>query len=329
MGRFVFPAIVRTKSDWDEVLDDLELGNKWSQWCSEVVKCEGVQVARTLLPSETFPVPNRCLLVGFSDGSSLAHGCTLYLRWADKDEENTDVKFGGAKGKLNPIKGTTVPRSEIGGAFILSRLTYSAEMAFSETELKSQIDEKILFTDSTTVLSWVKSAAIKYKPFVRNKIIEMQELHPINVWEYVPSTKNTTADLISKGCTRKDLDKIIRGPDFLYTPRNKWPKGPLTENKEEMDAEKIPNMVINAVSMAQEEPPIDIERFGSWKKLIRVTAFVFRFGIPKVDENNAPTSIAEIAIISEEERCKAERYWIAQAQNDFSDELKTENLVPF
>ena len=225
MSRPVFQAMVLTKSDWHEVLDDLELGNKWSQWCSEVAQCEGVQVARTLLPSETFPVPNRYLLVGFSDGSSLAHGCTLYLRWADKDEENIDVKFVGAKGKLNPIKGTTVPRSKIGGAFILSRLTYSAEMAFSETELKSQIDENILFTDSTTVLSWVKSAAIKYKPFVRNKIIEMQELHPINVWEYVPSTKNTTADLISKGCTRKDLDKIIRGPDLLYTPGNKWPKG--------------------------------------------------------------------------------------------------------
>ena len=63
--------------------------------------------------------------------------------------------------------------------------------------------------------------------------------------------------------------------------------------------------------------------------MIRVTAFVFRFGTPKVDENNAPTSIEEIAIISEEERCKAERYWIAQAQDDFSDELKIENLVPF
>ena len=107
---------------------------------------------------------------------------------------------------MNPIKGTTVPHSEICGAFILSRLTYSTEMALCETELKSQINEKLLFTDSTTVLSWVKSAAIKYKPFVRIKIVEIQELHPINVWEYVPSSKNTSADLVSKGCSRKDLD---------------------------------------------------------------------------------------------------------------------------
>ena len=72
--KLMFKAIVRTKSDWDEVLDDPELGNKLSQWCLVVAKWEGVQVARSLLPSETFPVPTRCLFVGFSDGS------TLYLR---------------------------------------------------------------------------------------------------------------------------------------------------------------------------------------------------------------------------------------------------------
>ena len=136
--------------------------------------------------------------------------------------------------------------------------------------------EKILFSDSTTVIAWTKSAAIKYKPAIRNKIIEMQELHPINVWKYTPRANNTTADLISKGCSKYDLDHIIKGPEFLYTPRSCWNFDTPAPAQEEIDAESVPTVLPQVID--QTEDPIDISSFSSWRKLIRVTAYVFKFG---------------------------------------------------
>ena len=144
-----------------------------------------IDCARSLLPEIELPEESMCSLIGYCDGSSVGYGCALYLRWFNKDETVIDVTFLGAEGKMNPIKGTTVPRSEMCGAFTLSRLAYSARNSLSKTEIGDLIQEEILFTDSTTVLSWIRSAAIKYKPFVKNKIVEIQELHPIEVWKYV------------------------------------------------------------------------------------------------------------------------------------------------
>ena len=265
-----------------------------------------------------------CSLIGFSDGSSVAYGCTLYLRWYDKDESIIDVKFVGAKGKVNPIKGTTVPRSEIGGAFTLSRLADSAETAFSKTEINDVIKEKILITDSTTVLSWIKSAASKYKSFV------IQELHPVSVWEYLPSAKNKSADLISKECLHKDLDLIIRGPEVLFTPRSTWPKLPLVEEKTERDSEKIPNIMINTAR--PDDSVINVEKSKSWKKLLRITAYILRFNLRYRNRNYLYTCGGEIINATREETEKAEKYWVLQAQRELCKDLsanQTKKLVPF
>ena len=121
------------------------------------------------------------------------------------------------------------------GAFISSRLAYSAQSAFERTELKSICKKDTLFTDSSTVLSWIRPGAIKYKPYIKNKLIEIQELHPIDVWQYIPKRENTTADMISKGCKYKDLERIIRGPEWLYHKRERWSwSNTMILNKEEI-----------------------------------------------------------------------------------------------
>ena len=94
----------------------------------------------------------------------------------------------------------------------------------------------------------------------------------------------------------------------------------MTENKEETDVEKFPDMIINVVNIVKEELPIDIDRFDSWKKQIRVTANVFKFGEQKMKGNDTPEDV--IPTITEEERRKAERYWILQAQKEIGDEKK-------
>ena len=67
--------------------------------------------------------------------------------------------------------------------------------------------------DSTSVLSWINSEVMKYRPYVKNKVIEIQDLHPVNRWAYIPSTKNNAADLVSKGCDFNHLRAVTDGPE--------------------------------------------------------------------------------------------------------------------
>ena len=88
------------------------------------------------------------------------------------------------------------------GALILSRLTWSTLKVFEKTEIPTKFisDNPIkLNADSTTVLSSIQAPAINYKTFVKNKIIEIQNLVPSSNWKYVPSGKNKAADLLSMG----------------------------------------------------------------------------------------------------------------------------------
>ena len=269
----------------------------------------------------------------------MAHSCTVYLRWADQNDRNVEVKFVGSKAKVNPIKGTTTPRAELAGAFILSRLAYTVEQALSDTEIGPRLTGKMLLTDSTTVNSWVKSAAIKYKPFVRNKIIEMQELHNSSVWRHIPRDKNDTADRVSKGCGKEGLRGIIEGPLFLYTPKEEWFKDDQDQagvNKEEVDAEKLTEYVemnVGPTTVESEEkekiseidPVIDIRKYSSWKKLINVTAYVYQFGLKKGEDGDSD----RIPTISDEARKKAENYWIKQAQVNLPKDDQIEKLCPF
>ena len=97
---------------------------------------------------------------------------------------------------------------------ILARLTWPAIESFKRTEfIRMSNPEAKLNSYSITVLNWVKSPAIKFKPYMKNKVIEIQNLLPASNWRYVPSNKNKAADLLSKGCKKSELDLIISGPD--------------------------------------------------------------------------------------------------------------------
>ena len=218
-----------------------------------------------------------CELVGFCDGSSEAYGCVLYLKWINEDESFIGAKFVGAKSKVAPIKGNTVPRKELNAALILARLTWATLESVRRTEIsRYNLEEHTkLNSDSTCVLSWIRSST-SFKPFVKNKVVEIQNLTPSVNWRYVPSRKNKTADLLSKGCNRDDIQSIINGPDILKTPNNDWPPEP-KGNKVEIDSEKLVKFNIVSVTVKDTQALFDISKYNSWKKLIRVTAYALKF----------------------------------------------------
>ena len=354
-GKLIFQSITRLGYRWDQKIDNEELKKAWESWKEEADKCQDVVVARSILPSGQFDnLKMKGEIVGFCDGSNVGHAAVLYIRWRNEDETKIEVKFLGAKAKVAAIKGNTTPRNELCGALTLTRFTSSTLEAFKETEL-SNTHDVTLMTDSTTVLSWIQSCPIKYKPYVKNKILEIQTTLPTESWRHVPGSKNKTADILSKGCKRSEIEEIINGPSILRDPVSKWPKIPNLEEeisteeetlkhnvnatneekeiiKERKDAELEEINLINNVNVIEErEPILDLNSFKSWKKVVRITAYVFKFvNILKKRKQESEEEGNEFGWVSQNEIEEAERYWIRRAQReDLKEERKMDKLVPF
>ena len=276
LGKLLFQSIVRLQFKWDKVIENADLNEKWKTWTRDLENCDRTITSRSILPSTKCTEKMVPELVGFSDGSEVGYGCVLYIRWKNSDESVVDIKFLGAKAKVASIKGNTIPRNELNGAVILTRLAWSALEAFKRTELGSLFveNEIRLNTDSTAVLAWIQAPAINFKPYVKNKVIEVKTLLPSSVWRYVPSTKNKAADLLSKGCGTTDLDVIIKGPDILKRRTAEWPEPP-TKRKAGGDAELLET--VNSTAIARVDPLFNIDKFESWKKVVRITAYVKKF----------------------------------------------------
>ena len=67
------------------------------------------------------PEYKKAKLVGFNDASELAYAAVIFLVSED-DQGNRSVNFVTSKSRIAPLAGLTIPRMELLGALILSRL---------------------------------------------------------------------------------------------------------------------------------------------------------------------------------------------------------------
>ena len=330
-GRLIFQSITRLGYHWDQIIDNNELLEAWNKWNLDINECKTVMLPRSILPSKEYASEKlNCEIIGFCDGSNIGYSCVIYLRWKNHDESVLDVKFLGAKAKVASIKGNTIPRNELCGALMLSRLTWAAIKSFEKTEISAHLTHSNpkLHSDSTTVLSWIQSPPIKFKPYVKNKVIEIQTLLPASNWRYVSSNKNKAADMLSKGCKKEGLETIINGPDILKIPYEEWPKHPKHKETtliEELVAERKCAVAMNV------EPLLNLEKYNSWKKVLRITAYVFRF-INNLRNaiHNEKKDANYYGNVTHSEIDVAERHWIRYAQiENIYDTKSVEKLVPF
>ncbi|GFS88734.1 uncharacterized protein TNCV_4816371 [Trichonephila clavipes] len=83
-----------------------------------------------------------------------------------------------------------------------------------------------MFSDSTVALSWIRGYAKQWKPFVTNRVHEIQDLTNPQNWRLVKGEQNPT-DIVSRGCRAEELLKNRRlwhGPHWLTLFEENWPK---------------------------------------------------------------------------------------------------------
>ena len=97
-------------------------------------------------------------------------------------------------------------------------------------------------------------------------------------WKHIPSDHNV-ADDIFRGLPVSDLSgRWLNGPEFLKAPKNKWPKEDAKPDTAEVDRECKKEIFIGAVTTRAvlTESMIKCENYSSWRKLVRVSAWVLK-----------------------------------------------------
>lgn len=195
------------KIDWDEVLPPPTFKH-WQSTYLDLACLTQLQIPRW---TRYTPDAISCELHGFSDASASAYAAVIYMRIGSLSEEVT-VRLLVAKSKVAPLKTLSIPRLELAAAALLARL-----MDFTVKALSLPSVPLYCWTDSTVVLAWLNSHPSRWKPFVANRIADIQTRIGQATWRYI-STHENPADCASRGCFGSELKSMPlwwSGPKWL------------------------------------------------------------------------------------------------------------------
>ncbi|XP_033228869.1 uncharacterized protein LOC117180478 [Belonocnema kinseyi] len=266
--KLLMQEIWRRGTDWDERIPD-ELLGRWTTWL------EDLQRAKTL------KIP-RCYVLGigeiqeiqlhvFCDVSEQAFAACAYFRI--QGTRGMKVSLVIAKSRVAPLKILTIPRFELQAAVMACRLSQ-----FISSQHTFRIEKTVFWTDSRTVLCWLKSDVRKYLPFVAHQIAEIVDNTSVSDWRWVP-TKENVADDATRGTSQHEgfeNDRWFIGPEFLIQPETEWPKEKVNDVQTPDPTTLEIKKEFCGTLIATQEALLDATRFSSWLRLVRSQAWVRR-----------------------------------------------------
>ncbi|XP_063826507.1 uncharacterized protein LOC135075990 [Ostrinia nubilalis] len=261
----ILQEIWRRSTAWDEHLQD-DLAERWAKWVQQLEALRAIEIPRCY---PHFTQGDNLQLHVFVDASETAYAAALYWRVEDNDgRAHTTLVL--AKSRVAPLKTTSIPRLELQAAVMGTRM---ASCVLEEHDRKPTT--RTFWTDSRTVLTWLRTGARSYKPFVAHRIAEIEENTKIEEWRWVP-TKMNVADDGTRDVPR-DFDSEHRwfnGPSFLRDDPATWPT---EERKIQQDTgEERANLIDRRATKLLEVIP-QCDRFSRWERFVRTTARVLQF----------------------------------------------------
>lgn len=246
----------------------------------------------------------------FTDASPKAYGAVAYLRTYGVEEAAVTLVL--SKSRVAPIKKLSLPRLELMGMVIGARLK-----EYLGQSLGLPIDKWYMWTDSSIALHWVRGSAQQWKPFVANRVLEIQQRTDPELWNHCPKNKNP-ADLLTRGVTPRALKSSLvwwNGPVWLSQPSTCWP---CHENTADMTIAEEERKTLRVHNVTVRESILPLQKYSSLSKLVRVTAWVLRF----VHNSRHPNEKREGHLTTEEVQ-EAHTCLILQTQLEaFQNELQ-------
>ncbi|XP_064648547.1 uncharacterized protein LOC135500823 [Lineus longissimus] len=254
---------------WDEPLPSGMIAEA-RDWFAELKKIEGISIPRCYFRTQP---DSEITLHTFSDASSKAYAAVTYIR-QQKADGGVNLALVASKARVAPLKTVSIPRLELMAAVLGHRLTQKIT-----TVLKYSMMNVTYWTDSMDVVHWVRNQSRQFKTFVANRVSDLQSDTLPSQWRFVPGVLNP-ADVATRGMTAREFTSKnvwFDGPDFLYADEDCWPETPMGTKSAEAEGETSRSYVHVTVSGPERTMVINLSKFSTWIRLVRVTMWVLRF----------------------------------------------------
>ena len=221
---------------WNDEID-AEAKKVWIELIKETVFAGYLLFPRCTRPVNAIGGP---FIVNFSDGSFSAFAAALYLRWEVPCVHDVKSECSGdftaqlmcAKSRVTPISGLTIPRSELSGVLLSSRLSLTVAKALS-VEPSMHPTGAIHLADSECSISALAKTSSALKPYFHNRVSEIKEnlkalakICDVEDVHHIPREFNIADMATHPGVGLSDLgpdSPWMRGPSFLASRRDLWP----------------------------------------------------------------------------------------------------------
>ncbi|XP_033224957.1 uncharacterized protein LOC117177938 [Belonocnema kinseyi] len=246
---------------WDDKLRDEEYA-AWKEWISEISLLKECHIPRCYM---SHPRESNIQLHVFCDASTTAYAAVAYLRY-EYESGHISVSLVMAKSKVAPLKPMTIPRIELQAALVGARLA-----KFIQNEVEIKISKRFFWSDSSTVIQWIKSEPRKRQIYVANRLGEISELTKSSEWFWVPTAENAADDAtrFSNDATREN-SRWFRGPKFLSLPPSEWPKDRFLSEEEKTRIDCLETRKANVFTIASQVSQIPLAmRLCGWRGLLK------------------------------------------------------------
>ena len=230
-GKVLVQELCRRKLGWDNKIPD-EIVLKWQQWLQSLPYLDKFAIPRCYQP-EGFGDLASVELHQFADASELGYGCVSFLRLKNR-VGRVHCTFAFGKSRVAPLKQMTIPRMKLAAAVVAVKVAFQLQ-----TELDFPLENTYFWSDSTSVLGYIRNEKARYNTFVANRVALIREYSSPSQWNYVPTHQNP-ADEASRGL---DGDALLEceswrnGPEFLWKSQSEWPPQLDSYSIDDTDAE--------------------------------------------------------------------------------------------
>ncbi|XP_045772949.1 uncharacterized protein LOC123872612 [Maniola jurtina] len=142
-----------------------------------------------------------------------------------------------------------------------------------KTAYGSKPDCKVFWTNSKTVLTWIRTVSHLFKPYVAHHLAAIVESSKVTEWRRFSTKLNVTDDTIREvPATFNRNHRWYKGPDFLYETEAHWPtEVSTTDQAERIGEEKINHVTDKRIPKLAKALP-EVSWFSNRNKLRRATA---------------------------------------------------------
>ncbi|XP_055839376.1 uncharacterized protein LOC129907285 [Episyrphus balteatus] len=240
--KILMQDVWKDKTEWDGPIKPNRV-ETWKEFVKSFPIIKDIKIQRWINYT-----PDMCVEIhGFCDASLSAYAATVYSRISDSSG-NVFSYLLTSKTKVAPLKAISIPRLELCGALLLTKLVNAVQ-----SSLRLKNCPVYLWTDSMIVLYWLRDCPSRLETFVRNRVSKVQtESPPGSLWKHVPSEQNP-ADVASRGVMPQNLINNTQwwhGPSWLKFSKETWPVTKIQEGSDwNLEIKQIKSFVCIKISV--------------------------------------------------------------------------------